>query len=37
MEHLEACLSARGDPESSFHDCGRSVRLVQACLYVGNN
>ena len=35
MNHVQACLSAREDPESSFHHCGGSVRLVQACLCVG--
>ena len=37
MVHVEACLSAREDSESIFHHCAvRPVRLVQACLYVGN-
>ena len=36
MVHVEACLSAREDPESIFLHCGRPMRLVQACLYVGN-
>ena len=31
MKHMEACLSAREDRESSFHQCGAHVRLVQAC------
>ena len=35
MNHVEACLSAREDRESSFHHCGRPVRLVQACLCAG--
>ena len=25
MKHVEACLSAREDRESSFHHCGGSV------------
>ena len=32
MKHLEACLSAREDRESSFHPCGSTVKLVQAYL-----
>ena len=32
MKHVEACLSARKDGESSFHHCGGLVKLVQACL-----
>ena len=33
MKHVQACLSAREDRQSSFHRCGGPVRLVQACLY----
>ena len=29
MKHVEACLSARKDQESSFHYCGSTVDLVQ--------
>ena len=36
MKHVEACLSAREDRESSFHRCADTVRLVQACLCTGN-
>ena len=32
MKHVQACLSARKDGESSFHHCGGLVNLVQACL-----
>ena len=32
MKHVQACLSAREDRESSFHNCGGPVRLGQACL-----
>ena len=35
MKPVQACLSAREDPESIFHHCGGPVRLVQACLCVG--
>ena len=35
MKHVEACLSAREDRESSFHRCAGTVRLVQACLCKG--
>ena len=35
MKHVEACLSAREDRESSFHRCAGIVRLVQACLCAG--
>ena len=30
--HVQACLSASEDRESSFHQCGIAVRLVHACL-----
>ena len=33
---MQACLSARKDVESSFHNCGSPVKLVQACLCAGN-
>ena len=33
---MEACLSAKEDRESSFHDCGGTVRLEKACLCAGN-
>ena len=33
---MEACLSSRGDRESSFHRCGDRESLVQACLRAGN-
>ena len=32
---LNACLSGREDPESSFHHCGGPVRLVKTCLCAG--
>ena len=35
MKHVESCLSAIEVPESSFHHCGRPVKVVQACLYEG--
>ena len=35
MKHVEACLSAREDRESSFYRCGGPVRLVQACFCAG--
>ena len=36
MKYVQACLSAREDRESSFHRCGRPVRLIQACLCAGS-
>ena len=33
MQHVQACLSARRDRESSFHYGGSTVEHVQACLY----
>ena len=33
--HVQACLSAREDRESSIHRCGAPMRLVQACLCTG--
>ena len=35
MKQVQAGLSAREDREISFHRCGGSVRLVQACLGAG--
>ena len=35
MKHVDACLSAREDRESSFHHCGSPVMLVQVCLCTG--
>ena len=35
MKYVEACLSDREDPESSFHRCGCHVRLLQACSCAG--
>ena len=35
MKHVQASLSAREDRENSFHHCGDTVRLVQACLCAG--
>ena len=35
MKHVQACLSAREDPESRFHCSGGPVRLMQACLCAG--
>ena len=32
MKHVQACLSARDDRESSFHHCGYPVRPVLAYL-----
>ena len=32
MKLVEACICARKDRESSFHHCGVSVKLMQACL-----
>ena len=36
MKQVQASLSARGDRESSFHRCGRPVRLMQDCLCAGS-
>ena len=36
MKHVEACLNSRDDRESSFHRCGDSESLMQACLCAGN-
>ena len=35
MKHVQACLRAREYRESSFHHCGASESLVQACLCEG--
>ena len=35
MKHVQACLSAREERESSLHRCGCTVSLVQACLCDG--
>ena len=35
MNHVQACLSAREDRESSFHHCGGPVKLVLDCLSAG--
>ena len=35
MKHVQACLRAREYRESSFHYCGGTVSLVQACLCDG--
>ena len=35
MKHVEACLSAIENRESSFHHFGSTVRLVQGCLCAG--
>ena len=37
MKHVQACLSARKDGDLSFHNRGCPVKLVQTCLYAGNN
>ena len=34
-KHVEACLSAREDRDSSIHHCGVTVRLTQSCLRAG--
>ena len=35
MKQVQSCLIAMGDRESSFHNCGGPVLLVQACLCGG--
>ena len=35
MKRVEACFSARDERVISFHHCGDSVKLVQACLCEG--
>ena len=37
VKHVQACLSAREDRESSFHQCRGPVRLVQAYLCAGKS
>ena len=36
MKHVQACLCARKDVESSLHHCGCPVKLEQACLCAEN-
>ena len=36
MKHVQACLSASEDQESSFHHCGSPLSLVQTCSSAGN-
>ena len=36
MKHVQACLSAKENRESSFHLCGGPVSLVAACFCEGN-
>ena len=36
VKHMEACLNANNDGESSFHYRGGPVKLVQTCLCPGN-
>ena len=36
MKHVQACLSAREDRESSFHRCGSPLRFLKACLCAEN-
>ena len=35
MKHVQVCLRAKEYCESSFHHCGGSVSLMQACLCGG--
>ena len=35
MKHVQACLGAKEDQESSFDHCGGHVRLEEACLCSG--
>ena len=35
VKQAQACLSARKELESSFHNCGRPVNLVQECICAG--
>ena len=35
MKHVQACLSARNDLESSFNHSSGPVMVVQACLNAG--
>ena len=36
MKHVQACLSAREDRESSFHRFGSPLRFLQSCLCAEN-
>ena len=36
MKHVQGCLSARRDGQSTFLHCGSPVKLVQTCLCAGN-
>ena len=36
MKFVLACLRVRKYPESSFHQCGGPVKLVQACVCARN-
>ena len=36
MKLVQACLCARKDLESGFHNCVGPVKLVQACLSAEN-
>ena len=33
MKHVQACLSAMDDPESSFHPCGGHVGSCKPVFY----
>ena len=35
MKHVQACLRTKEYRESSFHHCGATVSLVQACFCEG--
>ena len=35
MKQVQACLSAREDPDCSFHRCCGPVMLLHACLCAG--
>ena len=35
VNHVQVCLSAKKDSESSFHHCEGPVKLVQACVCAG--
>ena len=35
MKHVQACLSARKDLQSSFDHCKGAVKLVQTCECAG--
>ena len=36
MKLVQACLCARKDRDSSFHNCGGPVKLAEACLSASN-